>query len=74
MDDRLEALNYLLLVPAEVTAESSALVNGPYANDDRHGQRGHADDYDPYGWASPFYRLEAVVPVTISSISALVAL
>jgi len=70
-DDRLEALNYLLLVPAQVTVQSSPAVTGPYANDTTATVNvGTRTITIPTAGDSRFYRLDAVVPVKIASVSA----
>jgi hypothetical protein len=67
----LEALNYLLLVPAQVTVQSSPAVTGPYANDTTATVNvGTRTITIPTAGDSRFYRLDAVVPVKIASVSA----
>jgi hypothetical protein len=69
-DDRLEALNYLLLLPAQVTVQSSPAVTGPYANDPTATVNvGTRTITIPTAGDSRFYRLDAVVPVKIGSMS-----
>jgi len=69
-DDRLEVCNYLLLVPAQVTVQSSALVAGPYVNDGTATVNlGTRTITMPTAGSSRFYRLDAVVPVKITRIS-----
>jgi hypothetical protein len=69
-DDRLEVRNYLLLVPAQVTVQSSALVTGPYVNDGTATVNvGTRTITMPAAGSSRFYRLDAVVPVKITGIS-----
>jgi hypothetical protein len=69
-DDRLEVRNYLLLVPAQVTVQSSVLVTGPYVNDGTATVNvGTRTITMPTAGATRFYRLEAVVPVKITRIS-----
>jgi hypothetical protein len=64
------ALNYLLLVPAQVTVQSSPAVTGPYADDPTATVNVGARTITiPTPGASRFYRLAAVVPVNIAGIS-----
>ena len=70
-DDRVPALNYLLFVPAMVTLQSSAVVTGPYADD----ATATVDVSQriitiPTAGAARFYRLSALLPLKITSISA----
>jgi hypothetical protein len=64
------ALNYLLLVPAQVTVQSSAVVTGPYADDPTATVNVDTRTVTiPTGGPSKFYRLAAVAPVNIAGIS-----
>jgi hypothetical protein len=70
-DDRVEVLNYLLFVPAQVTVQSSPVVTGPYADD----TTGTVDVNNrtislPLAGAARFYRLNAIVPLKFTGISA----
>lgn len=68
--DRLEALNYLLLVPAQVTLQSAAAVSGPYADAPTAViNAGTRTITLPAAGSSRFYRLRAIVPVKIAGIS-----
>ena len=68
--DGVVALNYLMLVPAQPTLQSSPAVAGPYADDPAATVNvGTRTITIPAAGASRFYRLEAVVPVRISGIS-----
>ncbi|HEV2392184.1 MAG TPA: hypothetical protein VG146_07445 [Verrucomicrobiae bacterium] len=70
-DDRLEVRNYLLLVPAQITVQSSSLAAGPYANDATATVNVGARTITiPMAGAARFYRLGAIVPVRIARISA----
>jgi hypothetical protein len=69
-DDRVVDLNYLLLVPAEVTLQSSAVVTGPYADEPTATVNVNAQTVSIAAAGAPrLYRLEAAVPVKVSSIS-----
>jgi hypothetical protein len=69
-DNRTEVLNYLLLVPAEVTLRSSAVVNGTYAAEPTATVNVNARTVSIAAAGTPrFYRLEAAVPVKITGIS-----
>jgi hypothetical protein len=69
-DNRVEVLNYLLLVPAQVTLQSSSVVSGPYADEPTAALDVNARTVSiATPGASKFYRLQAVVPVKISGIS-----
>jgi hypothetical protein len=69
-DDRVEALNYLLFVPAQVTVQSSPIVEGPYADDDTGTVNVSTRTITiPAAGTSRFYRLDAIVPLKITSIS-----
>ncbi|MGO8697738.1 MAG: hypothetical protein ACLQVY_08485 [Limisphaerales bacterium] len=64
------ALNYLLLVPAQVTVQSSPVVAGPYADDSTAAVNVHTRTVTiPATGVSKFYRLAAIAPVNIASIS-----
>ena len=71
--DRVVALNYLMLVPVQttqITVQSSPTVTGPYADDATATVNVVTRTITiPTAGPSRFYRLEAVVPVQISSIS-----
>ena len=69
-DDRVEVINYLLLVPAAVTLRSSAIVNGTYAAEPTAVVDVNARTVTiPAAGAARFYRLEAAVPVKITGLS-----
>jgi hypothetical protein len=69
-DTRVEASNYLLLVPAGVTLQSSSSVTGPYADEPSATVDVNARTVTiPAAGTQRFYRLDAVVPVKIGSIS-----
>jgi hypothetical protein len=68
--DRLEALNYVLLVPAQVTLQSSAAVSGPYVDEPTAViNAGTRTITIPASGSARFYRLRAIVPVKIAGIS-----
>ena len=74
--DRVVVLNYLMLVPVQttqvtqVTVQSSPTVTGPYADDATATVNVATRTITiPTAGPSRFYRLAAVVPVQISSIS-----
>jgi len=71
--DRVVALNYLMLVPVQttqVTVQSSPTVTGPYADDPTATVNVATRTITiPTAGPSRFYRLEAGVPVQISSVS-----
>lgn len=69
-DNRTEVLNYLLLVPAEVTLKSSSVVSGPYVDEPTATLNVNARSISiPAAGTPKFYRLQAAVPVKITSIS-----
>jgi hypothetical protein len=64
------ALNYLLLVPAQVTVQSSPVVTGPFADDPTATVNGNTRTITiPTAGLSRFYRLAAIGPVNIANIS-----
>jgi hypothetical protein len=64
------ALNYLLLVPAQVTVQSSPVVNGPFADDPTATVNpGTRTITIPTAGLARFYRLQAIAPVNIATIS-----
>jgi hypothetical protein len=66
------ALNYLLLVPAQVTLQSSPVFTGPYTNVSTATVNVNTRTITiPLSTAGPstFYRLAAVAPVNVASIS-----
>jgi hypothetical protein len=68
--DDVLALNYLLLMPAQVSVQSAALATGPYADDPAATLNVAARTVTlPATGASAFYRLETVAPVRIRAIS-----
>jgi hypothetical protein len=70
LDTRVEVLNYLLLVPAQVTLQSASSVKGPYADEPTATVNVNARMVSiPAAGAARFYRLETPVPVKIASIS-----
>lgn len=69
-DDRVEVLNYLLLVPAQVALQSATSVSGPYADDGAATVNTAARTITiPTAGTSKFYRLNAIVPLKIRGIS-----
>lgn len=69
-DDRLEVRNYLLLVPAQVSVQSSSVVTGGFTDD--HAATVNAGTRTitlPVAGPARFYRLRAILPVKIASIS-----
>ena len=69
-DDRTEVLNYLLLVPAQVTLQSSAAVAGPYADEPTATVNVNARTASiPAAGVARFYRLLAAAPIKIAGIS-----
>jgi hypothetical protein len=69
-DDRVEVLNYLLFVPAQVAVQSCAAITGPFADDSTAVvNAGTRTIVIPAAGASRFYRLSAIVPLKISGIS-----
>jgi hypothetical protein len=70
-DDRVEVLNYLLLLPAQVTVQSSAAVAGPFVKDTAAMVNTSTRTITiPTAGSSRFYRLNAIIPLRISGISA----
>jgi hypothetical protein len=70
-DNRTEVLNYLLLVPAQVSLQSASVVMGPYADEPTATVNVNARSVSIAATgATRFYRLQAAVPVKISGISA----
>ena len=70
-DNRVEVLNYLLLVPAQVALQSASVVTGPYADELTATINVNARSVSITAAGAPrFYRLLAPAPVKISSISA----
>jgi hypothetical protein len=70
-DDRVEVLNYLLLVPAQVAVQSSSLVTGPYVEDATATVNlGTRTITIPMAGADRFYRVDAAEPLKITSIAA----
>jgi hypothetical protein len=70
--DSVVALNYLALVPAQVTPQSSSVVTGPYADVPTATVNVNTRTVTipiPAAGPSTFYRLAAVAPVDIASIS-----
>jgi hypothetical protein len=66
-DDRVEVLNYLLFVPAQVTVQSAAALTGPFADDAAAVVNvGTRRITIPMVGASRFYRLSALVPLKIN--------
>jgi hypothetical protein len=64
------ALNYLALVPAQVTLQSSPVVTGPYADEPTATVNVNTRTITiPTAGPSMFYRLAAVAPVNVASIS-----
>jgi hypothetical protein len=64
------ALNYLLLVPAQVTVQSSPVVNGPYADEPTATVNVNTRTIAiPTAGIARFYRLAAIGPVSIAQIS-----
>jgi len=64
------ALNYLLLVPAQVTVQSSSVVTGPYADDSTATVNPGARTVTiPTTGAVRFYRFVAVAPLNIATAS-----
>jgi hypothetical protein len=69
-DDRLEACNYLLMVPAQVAVQSSSVVTGGFADDATAIVDGGTRTITlPPSGPTRFYRLRAILPVKIASIS-----
>ncbi len=69
-DNGVMALNYLLLVPAQVTVQSSPVVTGPYVDDSTATVNPGARSVTiPAAGAVRFYRLESVAPVNIGTAS-----
>ncbi len=70
-DDRVPALNYLLLVPAQVTLQSSTAVTGPFSDDTTATVDVTTRTITlPMSGAIRFYRLNTIVPMSLTSISA----
>lgn len=70
VDDRVQVLNYLLLVPAQVGLQSSPVVAGPYTDEATATVNVNARTVSISAAGTPkFYRLEAAVPLTISGVS-----
>jgi hypothetical protein len=64
------ALNYLLLVPAQVAVQSASALTGPYADDPAATVNVNTRTVTiPTTGLSRFYRLAAIAPVNIASIS-----
>jgi hypothetical protein len=64
------ALNYLLLVPAQVTVQSSPVVTGPYADDPTATVNAAMRTITiPKAGPIRFYRLAAIAPVNIAGAS-----
>jgi len=69
--DSVVVLNYLLLVPAQVTVQSSPVLAGPYVDDPTATVNVATRTITiPMAGSSRFFRLVAVVPVNIATISA----
>jgi hypothetical protein len=69
-DDRVAVLNYLLIVPAQVTAQSSSVASGAYLDDATAVVNLSTRTITiPINGAARFYRLNAIVPMKISSIA-----
>jgi hypothetical protein len=71
-DERVEVLNYLLLVPAQITVQSSPDITGPYGDDATAMANFSTRTITiPMAGASRFYRLDPLVPLKVTGISLL---
>jgi len=69
-DNRTEVMNYLLLVPAQVSLQSSSVVSGPYADEAGATVSVNGRTVSIAASGSPkFYRLLAPAPIKIASVS-----
>ena len=69
-DNRVEVLNYLLLVPAQVALQSSSVISGAYTDEPSATVDVNARTVSIPATGTPkFYRLQAVGPIKITGIS-----
>lgn len=69
-DDRVEVRNYLLLVPAQVSVQSSGVASGGFTDDATATvNAGTRTITLPVAGPARFYRLRAILPVKIASLS-----